>query len=132
MIPPSLRLWRGTGAALTLCARCPMGDDFVLDAVVGGLRNYLAGEQVPFRIVGPAVNDLLRIGCSDARECIELVLGGAVDVDLLTVWSFAGACAGRCARRSGLSRLGWIGCRALGQQDGRGEGQEQQPTRGEF
>ena len=42
-----------------------MGDDLVLDAVIGGLRNNMTGHQVALGVVGTAVDDLLRIGLTD-------------------------------------------------------------------
>ncbi len=57
-----------------------LGDDLVLDLVVGGLRENLLLHQVGFLGIGTAVNNLLRINGADAGQGVELVLGGRVDI----------------------------------------------------
>src|SRR5438477_12809833 len=54
-------------------------DDLVLDAVVDVLRDDLLVHEVVLALVGTARDDRGRAHRADARQCIELLLGGAVD-----------------------------------------------------
>jgi hypothetical protein len=58
-----------------------LGDDLVLDLVVGGLGDDLFVDEVGFLGVRTPVNDFLGILFADARERIELLFCGAIDVD---------------------------------------------------
>ena len=68
---------RKTASALLL------GDDLVLDAVIGLLRDDILVHEVVFALVGPARDDLCGIGLADAGQRVELVGGGGVDVEQL-------------------------------------------------
>src|SRR4029077_6577707 len=67
-----------------------LGDDFIFDLVVSGLGNNLLLHQIRLGFIGAAVDDLLRIGCANAGQGIELVLGGAVDVEQVACGSGCG------------------------------------------
>src|SRR5581483_4165154 len=59
-------------------------DDLVFDLVVSGLRNDLLYHQVALGAIRPVVNDLLRQRLADAGQGLKLLLGGRIDVQLLT------------------------------------------------
>src|ERR1022692_3239817 len=54
---------------------CLLGDDRILDLVVGGLGDDLLLHEIELGAVGAAVDDLLRIGVADSRKFLELILG---------------------------------------------------------
>src|SRR5438270_10837623 len=58
-----------------------LGDDLVLDAVIGLLRDDILLHQFVLALVGPALDDRRRIGFADARESVELVGAGGIDVE---------------------------------------------------
>src|SRR5206468_10070477 len=75
-------------------------DDVVLDLVVGGLRDDLLLDQVVLPPVRTVVDYLLGIGLADPGEALQLVRGGAVDVErrlLLLGRRLAGSLAGGAA-----------------------------------
>src|SRR3989454_5618565 len=80
-------------------------DDLVLDLRVRRLGDDLLLHQLVLRLVGPALDDLLRVGVADPGQRLQLLLAGGVQVELL-----------------GLLRRGFLvrGLR-LGECDGRGE-----------
>src|SRR5205814_10299445 len=112
--PPS-----GPGGSLLL-----LRDDVVLDLVVGGLRDDLLLDQVVLPPVRTVVDDLLGIGLADPGEALQLVRGGAVDVErrlLLLGRRLGGLARGR---RGGLRRLRLHGRQphdAGGEQEGDGQ-----------
>src|SRR5262245_66098216 len=59
------------------------GDDLILDLLVGGLGDDLLLDQLVLALVGPSVDDLLRVGVAHARKRLQLVHGGGVDVEKL-------------------------------------------------
>ena len=102
-----------------------LGDDLVLDAVVGLLRHDLLLHQLVLALVGPALDDRGGIGLADAGQFVELVGGGGVDVEQFvlgarswpapssspTAWSSAPSCrtfrpAAATARTRALRRAG--------------------------
>ncbi len=70
-----------------------LGDDLVLDLVVSGLGNNLPVNQIEFRAIGAASDNLLRIGVADSGQGFELIGGSGVDVELVA--------SGRDLRRCG-------------------------------
>src|SRR6201987_3693708 len=71
-----------------------LGDDHVLDFVVGGLGNDFFLHEIGLLRIGTAIDDLLGVLFANARQSIELVLGSGVNVQELS---------GRCG--SGRLRL---------------------------
>jgi hypothetical protein len=66
---------------LTLLPRRPLlGDDLSLDLVVGGLRDDLLPDELVLPPVRTVLDDLLRRGVTDPRQGLEILRGGAVDV----------------------------------------------------
>src|SRR5438067_8639358 len=90
------------------CAcRGAVRDDLVLDAVVRSLRNDVLAYQIVLCVVRTPVDNLLGIGIADARQRLQLIFGGRIDIELragrfLTcdsglhaagnVFAFAGGC----------------------------------------
>src|SRR5579859_3210026 len=70
------------------------GDDLVFDLRVGGRGNDLLPRQIRLLGVRTAIDDLLRVGRSDARQSIQLLFGRGVDIEQIGV------------RRRGRGRLG--------------------------
>src|SRR5271155_5079438 len=87
-----------------------LGNDQVFDLVVRGLWNDLLLHQVGLLCIGAAINDLLGVGGTDARKCVELVLGRAVDVDEI---------------RGGGSRLLGCGGAGLGMRNGNADAENE-------
>src|ERR1700728_3667236 len=90
------KLFRGRGHSACFGL---LGDDQLLALVVGGLRDDFSVHEIEFGAVRAAVDDLLRIGVADAGKLLQLILGGAVDVELV------GRRRGRHLR--GVSRIRW-------------------------
>jgi hypothetical protein len=88
-----------------------LGDDHVLDAVVGLLGDDALADELVLRGEGAGVEDALGVGVADAGKALELVGIGGIDVD-------EGGGGGRC-RRLG-SALGGGG-EDGGENKGRGE-----------
>src|SRR5262252_3118064 len=78
-----------------------LGDDVILDLVVGGLGQDLLLHQLVLPLVGAVLDDLLGVGVSDTRDALELSLAGRVQVQRLVAHRVLG---GRLRRRRG--RLG--------------------------
>jgi len=77
-------LFRAGGRFVSLCGAFGLlGDDHVLDFDVGSLGNDLLLHQFILGAVGPPVDDLLRVGITDARQFLELIFRGRVDVEFL-------------------------------------------------
>src|SRR6266700_2138172 len=57
------------------------GDDLVLDALVGRLGHDLLRDQLVLSLVRAVLDDLLRVGLSDARQRLQLVGRGRVEVE---------------------------------------------------
>src|ERR1700683_302587 len=74
------KLFRGRGHSACFGL---LGDDQLLALVVGGLRDDFSVHEIEFGAVRAAVDDLLRIGVADAGKLLQLILGGAVDVELV-------------------------------------------------
>src|SRR5262249_9502076 len=90
---------RRTGAVALPCPKCTaaasdwpgrllllgrlLGDDLVLDLVVGRLRDDLFGNQLLLLRVRPALDDLLGVGVADAGQLLELGLAGRIEVERL-------------------------------------------------
>src|SRR5437660_6901709 len=68
-----------------------LGDDLVLDPVVGRLRHHLLLYKLVLGLIRPVLDDLLGVGLADALHRLQLVGRGAVDVKRLLV-SAARAC----------------------------------------
>src|SRR3989442_9511407 len=68
---------------LLLGRRVLLGDDLVLDLLVGGARQDLLGDQLVLPLVGPVVDDLLRQRVADAGQLLEVLVARAVEVELL-------------------------------------------------
>src|SRR5262245_2593716 len=51
-----------------------LGDDLILDLVVRGLGNDLLLHQLVLPLVGTAVDDLLRVGVTDAGKSFQFIL----------------------------------------------------------
>jgi hypothetical protein len=79
-----------------------LGDNFVLDFVVSCLRKDLLLDEIGLRFVGPPVDDLLRVGSANARQGIELVLRGRIDVQKIA------GCRGRSLGLRGCNRQGIV------------------------
>src|SRR6266849_9936947 len=62
------------------CGGGLLGDDHVLDLVVGRLWNNLFFHQICFDAIGTARNDFLLVGFANPRQTVQLILVGAVDV----------------------------------------------------
>ena len=58
-----------------------LGDDLILDAVVGLLGDDSAADELVFAGVGATIEDALGVGVADAREGLELFGIGGVNVD---------------------------------------------------
>src|SRR5262249_25560422 len=113
-------------------------DDQVLDLVVGGLRDDLLLDQLVLPLEGPGVDDLLGVGVADPGERLQLVHGGAVEVERRGLRSGAlggrrrglGLGAGR-GGRSGRRRRGGrlrLGQRTAGERER--DDQSDQPGNG--
>src|SRR5206468_7181229 len=71
------------GRGLLLGRRVLLGDDLVLDFLVGRARQDLLGDQLVLPLVGTVVDDLLRQRVADAGQLLEVLVAGAVEVELL-------------------------------------------------
>ena len=60
-----------------------MRDDLIFDLVVRRLRNDLLSHQVTLGVVRAIVDDLLRVGITNSRKRLQLIIGCSVDVELL-------------------------------------------------
>src|SRR6185436_9964523 len=60
-----------------------VGDHLALDLLVGRHGNDLLLVQLVLGLVGTALDDLLRVRVADARERLELVFAGGVEVELV-------------------------------------------------
>ena len=58
-----------------------LGDDHVLDFVVGGLRDDILVHQIVFAGIGAAGDDFSRIRIANPRERFQLIRRCRVDVD---------------------------------------------------
>src|SRR6185436_8126153 len=58
-----------------------LGDDVVLDLVVGRRGDDVLALELVLPLVRATVDDLLRVGVADARNLLQLGGGGGVDVD---------------------------------------------------
>ena len=56
-----------------------LGDDLILDLVVGGLRDNLLLHQLVLPLVRPAVDDLLGVGVKALRSSSEALLTRHLD-----------------------------------------------------
>src|SRR5438876_7526316 len=68
------------------CHRAPVSDDLVFDLLVSGFWHDFPGHQIAFCPVRPSVNDLLCVFLANTGECVQFVLRGRVDVQLLALW----------------------------------------------
>jgi hypothetical protein len=50
-----------------------LGDDLVLDLVVGRLRHHLLLYKIVLGLIGPVLDDLLGVGLADALQRLQLV-----------------------------------------------------------
>src|SRR4029453_14872191 len=81
-----------------------LGDDLVLDLVVGRLRHHLLLYEFVLTFVGSVLDDLLGVGLADTRDRLQLIGRGAVDVERLLLrrrWRLllrlgGGPCPCRC------------------------------------
>src|SRR5207253_9402714 len=92
-------------------------DDLVLDLCVRRFGDDLLLHQLVLRLVWPTLDDLLRVSVADPRQCLQLLLAGGVQVELLGL-------VGRRFLVGGL-RLGECDGRGEQQGDGDGDGAEQ-------
>src|SRR5258706_15624527 len=67
--------------AMTNRSALLLGDDLVLDLVVGCLRHDLLLDQLILTLVGAALDDGCRIGLADPRERVEFFGAGGIDVE---------------------------------------------------
>src|SRR5437867_1617204 len=84
-----------------LLLRALPGDDLVLDAVVGRLRDHLLGDQLVLSLVGAVLDDGVGISVADSLERHQLVLLGAVDVDQLGLAGLLRGLLGGCLSEGG-------------------------------
>src|SRR5262249_56045945 len=56
-------------------------DHLVLDFVVGRLRDDALLHELILTLVGPSLDDLVRVGAADARKAVEVSLGSGIDVE---------------------------------------------------
>jgi hypothetical protein len=57
-----------------------LGDDLVLDLVVGSLGDDLLLHQLILPRIRPGLDDLLRVGVADPRQGLQFVLRRRVEV----------------------------------------------------
>src|SRR5262249_29141528 len=58
-----------------------LGDDLVLDFRVDAARQHLLRDQLILPVVGPSLDDLVRVRGPDPRQGFELVAAGRVEVE---------------------------------------------------
>src|SRR5215475_6041939 len=75
--------WRSADDARSATSSLLRGDHKVLDLVVRGLGNDLLLDQLVLTLVGPAVDDLLRVGITDSRKRLQVVGGRAIEINQL-------------------------------------------------
>ena len=63
-----------------------LGDDLVLDLVVGRLRDDALLHQLVLALVRAARDDLGGIGLADTRQRVELIGGRGIDVEQFGLW----------------------------------------------
>ena len=101
-----------------------MGDDLVLDLIIGGLGNNLLGDKIALGVVRTAIDDLLAVSVADPGKGRQVLLAGGVDIDQIRLLGLLvrgirsrGRLLGFCVRAA-------AGC--LGQADGREHRERQQ------
>src|SRR5712691_956450 len=84
-----------------------LGDDLVLDALVGRLGHDLLRDQLVLSLVRAVLDDLLRVGLPDARQRLQLVGRSRVEVEESAfLFLGLGVSLGRGSGRSTLLGLG--------------------------